>query len=366
MNLLKVKSSRPFFSAVYRSFLFQRSGLVWSFLTALMLPWSLFYLLLVEGRRLFSRPEKYKFKVVSVGNLTAGGTGKTTLVHLMAKVLTDSGRKVVVAGSGFGSSGSILWAEGQKIVDPESFGDEMVMLARKLPRVVFIKGKGKKNLLKLVAAEMHPDVVLLDDGMQCYGIRKDLEVALVVARNPFDNGFLLPAGLLREPCRRLRRVDAIVITNAFEISSEKRCRLLERLLRYGKPVFFMNYRIIDFVDYSGNIYTGRDITGKRVLAFAGIGQPLCFFSLIENFSPGCLFPVVFPDHFRYRFQDVEEIGYLGKKLGVEWYLMTEKDAVKVWRLKEEKNFLAGRVSVSFEDQRGNKIGVDRVLTSVID
>ncbi len=332
----------------------------------MLLPFSLLYLLAVTCLRLFLRPRRYPFLVVGVGNLTAGGTGKTTLVEIIVRNLFRKFTRVVVVSSGIGSRGSTLLAPGRLARDPSQFGDEVVLLARKLPGTLFVKGKSKHRLVEIVARQTEPDAVVIDDALQSYHIKKDVEIALLDALNPFDNGFLLPAGLLRDLPIRLRRVEVIILTNSRLLPAQEKDTLIKRLKGYHRPVFSMNYREAGITERSGKTFPGNFLFGKDILAFAGIGQPFSFFALVREMQPRRLFTVAYPDHYCYQPQDVVELVALGERLGVDCWLMTEKDAVKVWRLDPPEKFMCLRIAAFFEDEKGREVAIDNLLRNFIE
>ncbi|MCM8768937.1 MAG: tetraacyldisaccharide 4'-kinase [Candidatus Omnitrophica bacterium] len=357
-----MKTSRPFFSTLYRSFLLRQQSAFWNILSGLLLPLSVFYLIINLSKQFFFPKKRYPFKIISVGNITTGGTGKTTLVEFIATKLQEKYARMIIISSGVGSLGhSPRVAAGWEIRKPKFFGDEVTLLAQSLPRVLFLQGKGKKNLLDLAEANIKPEVCILDDGMQCYMIRKDKEIALIDALQPLGNRLPIPAGLLRDlPCR-LKKVDAILVTNTFLLSPVKRKKVIALVTRYRKPIFFMNYQVAGIIDPSDRQWPSELLEGKLVLAFAGIGQPFAFFSLVRELAPRRLYPVAYPDHFDYQSSDIFELIHLGNKFQVDYWLTTLKDAVKVWQLQPGEKFLAVRIIPKITDGKGNPVSIDTLL-----
>jgi tetraacyldisaccharide 4'-kinase len=282
----------------------RRGAIAW-----LLWPASLAFACLVFLRRILYRlrilPSAHPgIPVVVVGNLTVGGTGKTPLVIWIAEFLKGKGWSPGIVARGYGAP---VGAPRAATVASEAaeVGDEPVVLARRSGCPVWV-GPDRARVARALR-EQHPevDVLVLDDGLQHYGIRRDLEIAVVGARG-FGNGFLLPAGPLREPRRRLDGVDAVVVhgfsrEGAFAMSLEGDVVHLMTDARERRPL--------------------GAFSGQRVHAAAGIGDPNRFFLHLGAAGIRVL-PHPFPDHHRFRPEDLE----FGDELPV---MLTEKDAVKL-------------------------------------
>ena len=241
--------------------------------------------------------------VVVVGNVTAGGTGKTPFVLWLADRLRGEGLKVGIASRGYGGRASgrpILVQPGD---DPGIVGDEPLLMARRNIASVAVCRRRADAASELVARGA--DVVICDDGLQHYRLARDLEVAVVDGRRRFGNGRLLPAGPLREPVSRLEHADWVICNGGVPRESEVGMRLAGHLLhslRDGSIVGIENYR------------------GRRCHAVAGIGNPSSFFSLLSE-SGLDVIPHPLPDHAAPRLVE------MGLEAG-DTVIMTEKDAVK--------------------------------------
>ena len=165
-------------------------------------------------------------KVISIGNITVGGTGKTPVTCLIARYLKDAGCRVTVLSRGYRAQGGteplIVSDDKHVIAGPEIAGDEAVMLAHKLPGVPVLAGKNRFLLGQRAVHDFSAQAVLLDDGFQHYPLQRDLDIVLINARNPFGNGFLLPRGTLREPLSALSRAPLIVLTKVEETTGLER------------------------------------------------------------------------------------------------------------------------------------------------
>jgi tetraacyldisaccharide 4'-kinase len=244
--------------------------------------------------------------VIVVGNLTAGGTGKTPLVLWIAELLKRQGWSPAIVSRGYGA-GDAAPRAATIASPPEEVGDEPVMLARRSGCPVWV-GRDRAEVIRALR-QQHPeiDAVILDDGLQHYRLRRDLEIAVLDARG-FGNGFLLPAGPLREPARRLRTVDAVVCHDNDAIAGF-------RMSLEGSVL----HRMTDASDRQ----PAQSFAGEKVHAVAGIGNPNRFFLHLAKLGVRVM-PHPFPDHHRFI---PEELAFGD---GAE-VLMTEKDAVKLRR-----------------------------------
>jgi tetraacyldisaccharide 4'-kinase len=274
-------------------FWYRRGLLAW-----LLWPLSMVFLVGVLVRRLLYAlhvlPSAHPaIRVIVVGNLTVGGTGKTPLVIWIAELLKSRGWNPAIVSRGYGARvaaprAATIASEAAEV------GDEPIVLARRTGCPVWVGPDRVEVIRALRRQHAGVDVVVLDDGLQHYGLRRDLEIAVVDARG-FGNGFLLPAGPLREPKWRLRSVDAVV--SQLKLAGDTAHRMTDARERAPLASF------------------------RRVHAAAGIGDPERFFAHLRNAGVEVV-PHPFPDHHRFVPQDLE----FGDGLPV---LMTEKDAVKL-------------------------------------
>ena len=252
--------------------------------------------------------------VVAIGNLTVGGSGKTPLAIHVAELLKARGWSPAIVSRGYG--GTVREPRAVSLAsDPAEVGDEPVLMARRAGCPVWVGADRAAVAVRL--RDEHPDcdVIVLDDGLQHYGLRRDLEIAVVDAR-AFGNGFMLPAGPLREPRSRLWSVDAVVAHGthavkgyAMRLEGDEAHRATDARERRKLQSF----------------------AGERVHAVAGIGDPNRFFLHLSTLGMK-LVPHAFPDHHPFREQDLE----FGDGAPV---LMTEKDAVKCKRFARPRHWV---------------------------
>jgi len=244
--------------------------------------------------------------VIVVGNLTAGGAGKTPLVIWLVEKLRGEGYRPGVVSRGYGSSATEV-REAEPDGDPALLGDEPVLLARRTRCPVWVGRRRAEAARRLLASHPEVNVIIADDGLQHYALARDVEIVVVDGQRRFGNGWRLPAGPLREGLARLRQVDAVVVNGDGRLA-ESVC-----------PVFTMT---LDGQSFSNLHDPSRTVSadffrGRQVHALAGIGNPERFF----NALPGLGLTIErhpFPDHYAYRQEDLPK-GTV---------IMTEKDAVK--------------------------------------
>ncbi len=265
--------------------------------------------------------------VLSVGNLTVGGTGKTPIVAWIVRALAAQGYRPAVVSRGYGGTagkGPLVVSDGSgPRVGFERCGDEPLLLARTLPGTLVVVGSDRLAGAR-AAHRAGANVVVLDDGFQHRSLARDLDIVLLDAHNPFGNYRLLPAGTLREPLAGLARASVVLITRARLGESMV---VIERVVRrYNRsvPILRAGHRRVGFVDADGNPVPRP----RRALAFCGVGNPASFAADVE----ACGFEVVdlrvFADHHRYGAVEVEEMVRLARRAEAS-LVTTEKDLLRV-------------------------------------
>ena len=284
----------------------------------LLLPISLLFRLIVATRRLLFRfgilsSVKLPVPVIIVGNITVGGTGKTPLTLWLAEQLLADGWHPGIISRGFGGSGS----KPQEVLpgsDPAAVGDEPVLMAQRQLCPVWVGRDRPAAALAVLQAHPECDIILSDDGLQHYRLQRDVEIVVVDGLRRFGNGFLLPAGPLREAPSRLREVDAVVI-NGGKVAPGEYLMQLEGVHFYN----LLNPEITA---------TAADFQGQSVHAIAGIGHPERFFRHLNKLGL-TVQTHPYPDHHHYSAAD---LAFEGSNA----LLMTEKDAVKCSAFADEK------------------------------
>jgi tetraacyldisaccharide 4'-kinase len=258
--------------------------------------------------------------VISVGNITCGGTGKTPAAEMIARDLLSLKRKPAFLSRGY--------ARGRPA---EAGNDEFQVLARNLPGVPHFQGADRYRAgLEAIAAGA--DVLVLDDGFQHARLHRDLDLVLIDALRPFGGGYTLPAGLLREPLAALLQADLIGITRSNQVEP----RTLSTLSAYLRNRFpgirqlFLETDAVSWVSRAGETAPPPALRGRSVLAFCGIGNPEGFRRQLLSLGVEPAHLLCFPDHRRYTDADLQRISKRAKELHVDEVVMTQKDAVKVF------------------------------------
>ena len=283
----------------------------------------------------FFKMRQLPCKVISVGNITMGGAGKTPLVAALAKELRQRGLRVAILSRGYkGTSeqtGGIVSDGQRRYLTPAEAGDEPSMLANQLPEVPVIVGK-KRYAMGVKACERFAlDVIILDDGFQHLGVKREVDLVLIDSRRSFGNGHLFPRGPLREPLASLRRASLIVLTKAEASGSQEEIK--KQLRRYvpALPLYHSHYKAVLLRDAtSGALLTPDWLRGKKLIAFAGIADPEYFFSLVKRLGTDVVKTISFPDHYDYGRDDIAMLCAHGKT--VDAFVTTEKDFVKLQQL----------------------------------
>lgn len=291
-------------------------------------------------------------QVVSVGNITAGGTGKTPVVRFLAEALYKKGKRVVIVSRGYGADNQepLIVSEGRgPLVDVKTAGDEAYMLSRLLPQIPLVIGKDRLEAGRLVVNKFQPEIILLDDGFQHWRLERDLDIVVIDALNPFGFNRLLPRGFLREPLTALKRAGVFIISRADYLSPERMkeirrtlqfynqeaiiltssyCPSYLRLLQTGGGAINLTPESNDCLAQKTKFLELEEIKGKRVLAFSGIGNPDSFVKSLEGIGARVVEVVNYPDHYRYNEEDFKRLSNRVQSGGIDYVVTTEKDAVK--------------------------------------
>jgi len=284
-------------------------------------------------------------QVISVGNITAGGTGKTPVVEKFAKELHSQGRRVAILSRGYRKK-ELPWykkfeekylpprvvSDGYEVMlDSEMGGDEPYMLASNLPGVVVLVDKDRVKSGKYAIKRFKSDILILDDGLQYQKLKHHVDVVLVDKTNPFGNGNMLPRGVLREPIKNLKRGDFIFITKSDGNSENLRNEI--RKLNPKADLIECNHK----PRYMKNVYTDEEVSlewlkGKRVASLSGIAVPQSFESSLRTMGAALISLECYVDHHRYQAQEIIDAINKAHKLGAEALITTEKDAVRFPKL----------------------------------
>lgn len=270
--------------------------------------------------------------VVSVGNITVGGTGKTPVTAFIARFLIGRGVKVAVLSRGYGGAmegETAIVADGRTIrLDAGQCGDEPYLLAATVPGLMVVMGTDRYSAGMLAMEELSPEVFLLDDGFQHLRLQRDLDILLMDCARPFGNGRTLPAGLLREPSSAAGRADLVMYTRCPPGFSPAPLS--------GKPTCSAHHRLGDAVPLAGGPPVSfESLRGMKVLAFAGIGEPGPFFEELRVLGLDVVHTIPLPDHAAYTPSQLAGLTAAFRDCGADCAVTTEKDGVKLRRLAPE-------------------------------
>src|SRR5216684_10160 len=264
------------------------------------------------------KQKRLKTPVVSVGNLTVGGTGKTPMVIWLAEQFLAEGKRVAILSRGYrGVNGT---------------SDEIELMKFRLQdRVLFGVGEDRFAQGHLLESQESVDVFLLDDGFQHLQLARDLDILLMDASRPLAGESLLPAGRLREPVAAMSRANLIIFTRAETASGT--LEAIGKLHQY--PVFAASTRLLGFRRFGADIALlgANEIGAGPFFAFCGLGNPDAFFRDLGNWGLAICGQAIFPDHHRYIRPEILAAERAGKRLGAKAFVTTEKDAQNLNGLK---------------------------------
>ncbi len=277
--------------------------------------------------------------VISIGNLTVGGTGKTPVVIALANALRQKGRRVGVASRGYGrstTSGVVEVSNGAVLrQSPAETGDEPLLIAERCPGVPVTVGADRYAAGRYLLDRCGVDTLILDDAFQHLALKRDVDILLLDATAPFGNGYVLPRGRLREWPSALARASLIMVTRARQAAD-----LHDVLTRIGRLAPETPLCVTDFTPSCllkigiAESQSPAVLKGERVLLLSAIGNPDSFRTLVEGLGAMVVDHCIFADHHSYTAQDVQEVGTVAAKLRANRIVTTEKDAVKLRFLRE--------------------------------
>jgi len=313
----------------------------------LFLPLALLYGAIIFIRNIFYELSVFKTHqidrpVISVGNVTVGGSGKTPAVQFLARYFIDKGKSVCILSRGYGrsSKGTVVVSDGRQITcSPDTAGDEPYLLARLCPSACVIVDENRIRAAQFARNRFNPDIFLLDDGFQHRKLGRDIDIVALRADQPYGNGFLLPAGPLREPKFSLRRADILWFNHTGHSP---------KVPLTNKPTVHVTYRVTNLIDKIGKTYP-PNLTGKSVIGFCGLGTPESFRHTLDQLGATISDFVTFKDHHQYTNKDIEDLETLLRKSDAELILTTEKDWVKLPELKNLDHWCYLRITVEILD-----------------
>jgi len=280
--------------------------------------------------------------VISLGNVTVGGTGKTPTAQHLARAIHAMGYRVAILNRGYRAKwrGEVgIVSDGRTLkMDAETAGDEAFMLAKHLPDVPVLIGPKRAVTGRYAIEHFGAEVAILDDGYQHWQLARDMDILLVDAVNVFGNGYLLPRGTLREPLSHIDRADVCLMTKVDQAAPGAIQHIWETFRSYNQDGLIIESihqprQFVRLSDWYEDIAAGgvpvTEMEGKKVLAVSAIGNPASFEQTLADLGVEMVESMRYPDHHDYGERDMAEVLYRAETLGVEAIIITEKDAVKV-------------------------------------
>ncbi len=306
-------------------------------------------------RTSLKKPKKLPAKVICIGNLTLGGTGKTPAVISVAQEAKKRGLKPCILTRGYKGTakGPCFVSKGDgPLLDAVQAGDEPLLMSHRLSGIHIVKGKNRFLSGMYALRELGLDAVnlfILDDGFQHWGLHRDMDVVLIDASNPFGNGKLFPEGILREPLSALSRADIMVITKT-DTSCTKSIKEIELEIKQYNPkagLFLSFHKPISLINLSGELKEIKSLNNATVYAFAGIANPMHFRAMLASNGTNIEQFKAFKDHYIYKQHDIDRIVKEASSLDI---ITTEKDLMKLKDLKLPENVYALRIDFSVEKE----------------
>lgn len=378
MKLPKLENFEPYFLSLLSGKRRSRTDI---FLLAVLLLASRVYRTVVQFRiwlydKRVIRNHALGCLVVSIGNVSCGGTGKTPVVEVFAKTLSAKGRKVAILSRGYRSKKHSAWYKFRHMFDQQKLeippkivsdgtnllldsmyaGDEPYMLASNLKDVAVLVDKDRVKSGLFAIKNYGTDVLILDDGFQYLMLKPHINIVLVDSTDPFGNGHVLPRGILREPIKNIRRADYIFLSKS---DGSPRLRHLKAFLRkHNRRAEIIECchqpKYIEHVFNRGDQAPLESLKGAKVAAISAIAVPASFERFLTSLGAELVLTRSFADHHRYSQQEIIDFINDAKKAGAELIMTTEKDAVRIpkldrqdiplYFLRVEINILSGRES----------------------
>lgn len=302
----------------------------------ILLPPFLIYLFIVTIRNYLYNIKIFKStklpcKIISIGNITVGGTGKTPVVIAIAKFLQQQNKGVAILSRGYGrkTTGTQLVSDGKtNPVNWETVGDEPTLMAKHLSDIPIVVDENRIRGGKYLINNFHPEIIILDDGFQHRKIYRDVDIVLVNSNMSKFTNRIFSFENFREPWKSLKRAHLIFLTKSDFVVPSK--NLQTKLKTIGLPVFKTNTISSSYLlDSKNNKLEVEYFSGKTTLLFSGIGDPESFIKTVQNLNVRILDSINFRDHKNYSKSDIERIRNKYIKTVADVILTTEKDFLKI-------------------------------------
>ncbi len=332
-------------------------------------PLSAIYRAVLWGRKLIyahiKKPGRLPARVISIGNLTLGGTGKTPAVIAVAKHARSLGLDPVVLTRGYKGKikGPSFVSKGHEtLLSPEDAGDEACLMAEELSGVPIVIGRKRFLAGKFALENLDPKIdeseyhtlFILDDGFQHWALHRDIDVLLIDATTPFGNGRLFPEGRLREPLTAMQRASIIVITKSDMVDRVSIESTIQKIKKYNPEasIFTADHQPTGLINLSGRTEALDTLKGRKAYLLSGIANPSYFQAILTSKGAEVNSFKKIRDHYAYKQSDIDKIV---KSAGEMDIITTEKDMVKLRGLENTENIKALKIEFAVEDEFYDKL-----------
>ena len=279
-------------------------------------------------------------KIISVGNISSGGVGKTPLVIFLSRFLLERNKKVVVVTLGYKRKdrGKIIDISDEEYAKRDT-GDEAWLISRKA-QVPVVVSNDKRAGCSYAIEKYNPDIILLDDGFQTFSIKRYLDIVLLDTTDTIENFSLLPAGKLRESPNALKRADIIILTRCNQAHKKDVARTYNIARKQNKdvPIFFAEHNPVNLLNWQARQFVEPFLLKhKRFLAISSIGNNNSFLLTLKELGLRVYYKITYIDHHRYKEKDIKRIKHIIIKEGLEAIITTEKDLYSLQKYVKQLN-----------------------------
>tara|TARA_R110002072_G_scaffold534_6_gene3830 strand:+ start:10271 stop:11332 length:1062 start_codon:yes stop_codon:yes gene_type:complete len=345
------------------------SNIIKSFMF-LLYPFSFLWEFIYYIRRTFFRfgifsQNNFEVPIISVGNLTFGGTGKTPFTLWVAQLLNDNKKSVMILMRGYKGkledSSGVLRSGKRLGYNPFEYGDEALLLARRIKNGSVVVGKKRSENLDYYFEKESPDAVILDDGHQHLKLVRDCNIVLFDSLMPLDRYKVAPLGYMREGFSALKDAKLVVLGRCDQVTIEKReqlKKLIRKSLPFHVPISEICYKPTGFYGIGHKkVLSLEEMSGKRAICVAGVASPESFYNMIESLGVEIINKYSFPDHHYFTVEEVKKLLEEVEEANA-YLLTTEKDIVKMKKVVDDRRILYLEIMVEFlsgEDEARNLI-----------
>jgi tetraacyldisaccharide 4'-kinase len=292
---------------------------------------------------------RFSVPIISVGNLTLGGTGKSPMVAWLCRFFLEQNLRPGLVSRGYGK----LSSEGN---------DEFIEMSHQFPTIPHLQHKNRAEAIQKLLQTEQVDLIILDDAFQHRRVARNVDIVLLDATSPFGFGHVFPRGTLREPIKELRRADIVLLTRSDLADEAERQKIRQQVFAINSNIVWgetvhIPTSLISLKSFC--VEPIESISGQSVLAFCGIGNPAAFRQTLEQCGARVTKLISFPDHYRYTTRDTSELMRTAKELGTDSVLCTMKDLVKLNRL-ESSELLIRAISIEIQFTIGESAVYERL------